>query len=126
MEHPNKEKRENQAKFLAQLPKEQREEHARLFRFGNATYVYHRQAEELEPTEADFEEWLVGLPKNIRRDMEMQGFELCKGVLSFTRYVMEKNDIGMGEWMKKHLGEADYKAYCEITEERKDGENTEV
>tara|TARA_R110002050_G_scaffold14844_1_gene46465 strand:- start:272 stop:652 length:381 start_codon:yes stop_codon:yes gene_type:complete len=126
MEHPNKKQRENQAKLLAQLPEEEREEHARLLRFGNAAYIYHRQAEELEPTEADFEEWLEGLPKNVRRDMEMQGFELCKGVLSFSRYVNEKNDIGMGEWMKKHLSAEDYKAYYEITEERKDGADTEV
>lgn len=90
MEHPNKEQRENQAKMLEQLPEEQREEHARLLRFGNAAYIYHRQAEELEPTEADFEEWLEGLPKNVRSDMEIKGFDLCKGVVSFTRYVMEK------------------------------------
>lgn len=121
MEHPNKKQQENQAKLLSQLPEEEREEHARLFRFGNAAYIYHRLADELEPTEEDFNEWLEGLPKNIRRDMEIQGFELCKGILSFTRYVMEKNDIGMEKWMKKHLSASDYKAYCEITEEGKDG-----
>jgi len=126
MEHPNKDQREDQAKLLAQLPEEQREEHARLLRFGNAAYVYHRQAKELEPTEADFEEWLGGLPKNIRRDMEIRGFELCKSVLSFSRYVMEKNDIGMEEWMKRNLSEGDYSAYCEIAKSGNDGENTEI
>lgn len=113
MEHPNKKQRENQAKLLAQLPEDEREEHARLLRFGNAAYIYHQQAEELEPTETDFNEWLEGLPINVREDMEMQGFELCKGVLSFRRYVMEKNDIGMGEWMRKNLSEEDYRAYQE-------------
>lgn len=119
MEHPNKEQRENQVKLLEQLPEQEREEHARLLRFGNAAYIYHRQAEELEPTEDDFNEWLEGLPKNVRKDMEMQGFELCSGVLSFRRYVMEKNDIGMGEWMKQNLSEADYKAYMETIEKRR-------
>jgi len=113
MEHPNKQQRENQAKLLEQLPEGEREEHARLLRFGNAAYIYHRQAENLEPTEEDFNEWLEGLPENVREDMEMQGFELCKGVLSFRRYVMEKNDIGMGEWMRKNLSEDDYKGYQE-------------
>lgn len=27
--------------------------------------------------------------------MKIRGFESCKSVLSFSRYVMEKNDIGM-------------------------------
>tara|TARA_R110002153_G_C13154519_1_gene482373 strand:+ start:341 stop:709 length:369 start_codon:yes stop_codon:yes gene_type:complete len=121
MEHPNKEQRENQAKLLAQLPEEHREEQARLLRFGNAAYIYHHKAEELEPTELDFGEWLEGLPKNVRSDMEMQGFELCKGVVSFTRYVMEKNDIGMGEWMERNLSTEDYEVYREITKEKNDG-----
>lgn len=115
MKHPNKEQQENQKKFLAELPEEQREEHARLFRFGNATYIYHKQAKELEPTKTDFDMWLTGLPKNIRNDMEIKGFELCKGVLSFTRYVMEKNDIGMDEWLKNNLNEDDYNEYCKST-----------
>lgn len=114
MEHPNKEQKENQAKFLEQLPEDQREYHAQLFRFGNAAYIYHRLATgETEPTEEDFNEWLVGLPSNIRRDMETKGFELCKGILSFTRYVNEKNDVGMEEWMKRNLSGADYRSYCE-------------
>lgn len=119
MEHPNKEQRENQKKFLEQLPQEQREEHARLFRFGNAAYIYHRQSENQEPSEEDFKEWLEGLPKNIREDMEMQGFELCKGVFSFSRYVMEKNDIGMDEWMEQNLSIDDFKAYHKTIEEKK-------
>ena len=93
MKHPNKEQQDNQKKFLAKLPKDQREEHARLFHFGNASYIYHQEAEELEPTETDFEEWLTGLPENIRSDMRNRGFESCKGIISFTRYVMEKNDL---------------------------------
>lgn len=114
MKHPNKKQQENQEKFLSKLPEEQREEHARLFRFGNAAYVYHQESEQLEPTKKDFEEWLTGLPENVRRDMIIKGFELCKSVLSFSRYVMEKNDIGMGEWMEQHLSKADYNEYLKI------------
>lgn len=117
MEHPRKQQRENQKKMLAELPEELREEHARLFRFGNTAYIYHQQAEEFEATETDFEEWLSGLPKDIRNDMEMQGFELCKGVVSFSRYVLEKNDIGMDRWMEQHLSKDDYKEYRKIIEQ---------
>ena len=119
MKHPNKEQRENQKKFLAKLPEEQRENHARLFRIGNATYIYHQQAKELEPTKTDFDMWLTGLPKNIRTDMKIKGFELCKGVLSFTRYVMEKNDIGMEEWLKQNLSKDDYNEYRKTIENKK-------
>lgn len=118
MKHPNKEQRDNQKKFLAELPEEQRADHARLFRFGNASYIYHLEAENQEPTETDFKEWLTGLPENIRNDMEIRGFDSCKSVLSFTRYVMEKNDIGMREWMQEHLGTNDYNEYCKMIEER--------
>jgi hypothetical protein len=116
MEHPNKKQQECQKGFLEGLPEEQRHKHARLLRFGNASYIYHQQADEFEPNETDFEEWLTGLPKNIRNDMEMMGFELCRGVLSFSRYIMEKNDIGMKEWMKTHLSKDDYHEYCKLTE----------
>lgn len=51
--------------------------------------------------------------------MWLDGWILCKGILSFTRYVMEKNDIGMDEWMKKHLSEDDYNEYCNLIETRK-------
>jgi hypothetical protein len=118
MEHPNKKQREAQAKLLKELPKNEREEHARLFRFGNAAYIYHEQAETLNPTETDFQEWLIALPKEVRKDMKMMGFELSKGVISFKRYVMEKNDIGMDEWMKNNLSEDDYKEYCKLIESR--------
>jgi hypothetical protein len=124
MEHPNKKQRENQKNFLASLPEDQREEHARLFRFGNAAYIYHHQSEEFEPTETDFKEWLEGLPLEVRNDFEKRGFEDCRGVVSFTRYVMEKNDIGMDEWMKKHLSESDYKEFHKVIEERKKSGNS--
>ena len=54
------------------------------------------------------------IPKNIHKDMEMMGFELSKGVLSFIRYVNEKNDIGMDTWMKEHLTPEDFKVYKKI------------
>lgn len=60
---------------------------------------------------------MIALPEDVRSYMKNKGFELCKGVLSFTRYVMEKNDIGMDEWMKNHLSEDDYNEYCKLNED---------
>tara|TARA_B100000953_G_scaffold22807_1_gene18826 strand:- start:6 stop:377 length:372 start_codon:yes stop_codon:yes gene_type:complete len=119
MKHPNKKQQEAQANFLENLPEEEREEHARLFRFGNVSFRYHQRAEQMEPTETDFNEWLTGLPEPIRSDMQKRGFEACKGVISFTRYVMEKNDIGMDKWMENNLSYEDYKEYKKLIEERK-------
>ena len=111
MEHPDKEKREQQAKFLEQLPEHMREEHARLFRFENASNLYYQMAKKFEPTENDFLEWLEGLPENAAQYVAKIGFEACKGSASFLRYMDEKNDIGMDEFMRLNLDEDDYREY---------------
>ncbi|WP_027125264.1 hypothetical protein [Gelidibacter mesophilus] len=119
MKYPNKKQREAIATIIADLPEDQREERARLLRFALVSYMYHKETEILEPTKTDFEEWLIALPKDTRNNMENLGFELCKDIISFNRYVLEKNDIGMSEWMKKHLSEDDHIAYCKLIEDRK-------
>lgn len=111
MEHPNIEQQERQKIFLDSLPENDREEHARLFRFGNTAYRYHSEAKSQEPSEQDFKEWLEGLPSNIADDMSSKGFDKCRNILSFTRYVMEKNDVGMEAWMKNNLSDEDYNHY---------------
>jgi hypothetical protein len=58
-----------------------------------------------------FDEWLCGLQENIKDIMRSKGFEGCKTILPFTRYVNERNDVGMDEWMKENLSDEDYKAY---------------
>lgn len=109
MKHPNPDIQKYQAQFLADCPAEQREFHARMFRLGNADYFYHQEASfQQTPTLADYEHWLEGLPENIRQVMQTKGFEECKTALPFTRHVMERRDIGMADWMKKHLSEEDY------------------
>ena len=109
MEHPKKAQRDNQAAMLAAAPAEQKEYLKLLFSTGNAAYIYHTETREtVIPTEADFNDWLAGLPDNVRKEMEVKGFEECKTMLPFTRHVMERNDIGMEEWMKKHLTKEEY------------------
>jgi len=96
--------RDNQAAMLEKMPEKDRKHWRIQFSIGNAAYIYHNQtSEEVIPTKADYEDWLVGLPEQIREDMKEKGFEECKTVLSFTRHVMERNDIGMDAWMEKHL-----------------------
>jgi hypothetical protein len=37
-----------------------------------------------------------------------------EGVLSFTRYVNEKNDVGLDEYIKLHMDPADYAEYRQL------------
>lgn len=113
MKHPDPELQKKQEEFLKSRPDEERELHAKLFRVGNATYRYHQLANSTndEQLKLYFSEWLTGLPDNIRVDMENKGFEECKTTFPFTRYVNERNDLGLDEWLKKHLSEEDYIFY---------------
>lgn len=122
MKHPNPDCQESQAEFLRNCPEEQREFHERMFRIGNATYIYHQQVESLNDKELYpyYLEWLEGLPAHISADMKNRGFEQCKFALSFTRYVNERKDIGLDEWMKEHLSEEDYKFTKEVEERNKE------
>ncbi len=117
VKHPKPEMNSNQEEFLTHWPDDKRRFHELLFSLGNATYRYHTRAQEFKPTQQDWEQWLEGLPENIRDDFRRQGFEASKTVLSFTRYVMEKNDVGMEEYVRKLMGEDAYKEY-QITIEK--------
>lgn len=112
MKHPNIDIQKRQIQFLENCSADERPFHAQLFRIGNAAYHYHQMANTNEEiSEKYFFEWLVGLPSGIQKDMEKKGFEACKSILSFTRYVNERRDIGMDEWMKEHISKEDYAAF---------------
>ncbi|MDR2916183.1 MAG: hypothetical protein LBV74_15385 [Tannerella sp.] len=99
---------------MRNCPENEKEFHARIFRIGNAAYIYHQLATSTtnnETLKVYYQEWLEGLPANIKADMETKEFDQCKNMFPFTRYVNERNDIGMNEWMKEHLSEEYYKDY---------------
>ena len=111
VKHPDQKCNISQAEFLVSCPADQRRFHELLFTYGNSAYLYHQKAKEFEPNKEDYEEWLEGLPEKMRKEMQKDGFEACKRVLSFTRYVMEKNDVGMEEFVKNLMGAEDYSEY---------------
>ena len=119
MEHPNSKCRIAQAEYLSRLPEEERENKARDIRIGNASYIYHQQAVPIQENRLImyYKEWLEDLPPNISRHMRMLGFEACKTMIPFTRYVNERNDIGMRDWMQEHLSPGDFN-YCQDTSTR--------
>lgn len=110
VKHPIEENNLKQEEFIKNLEEESDKNfHSLLFAFGNATYLYHNLA--FEATESDYKEWLEGLGEPIRNDMKNKGFEACKSILSFTRYVREKKDIGMVEFIKEQMGEQEYQRF---------------
>ena len=110
MIHPDSQCQKKQRDFLLQCPENEREFHAAMFRIGNASFIYHQLANNTseKTLKAYYLEWLERLPPNIQKDMKKKGFDCCKNVLPFTRYVNERKDIGMDEWMREHLSEKDY------------------
>lgn len=121
MKHPNPDVQKKQDEFLANCPDDDKEYHATAFRVGNALYTYHNQVRSVKPEELKtyYEEWLQGLPENISADMRKKGIEYCTTVLSFTRYIMERKDYGLRDWMKEHLSEEDYNYYQNAEEAAK-------
>jgi hypothetical protein len=47
----------------------------------------------------------------MRQSMEAKGFEYCRTIYPFTRHVMEKNDIGMDEYVRQQMDPVDYAEY---------------
>ena len=109
--HPLDECHHSQIKLLtAQADGAERAHLAQLLRFGNATYHYYHQ-HYIEATEADYLEWLEGLPPRPQATMRALGFEAHKEALPLRRYVLEKNDVGLGEFLRNLLSPADWQAY---------------
>lgn len=110
MKHPDPKCQQRQEDFLKECPENEKGFHQTLFRVGNAAYIYYQQAGQVNDkiSEEYFYEWLEGLSENIRKDMENKGFEACKTMVPFIRYVNERTDIGMDQWMKNHLSQEDY------------------
>ena len=117
MTHPDEECNKAQAKFLEDCDPKHRRFHELMFMVGNATYRYHQQAKEFEPTSTDWKEWLEGLDEPIKKEMESKGFDGCKGVLSFTRYVMEKNDVGLKSYLEANINKAELAEYRKLIAE---------
>lgn len=119
MKHPKLEIQKKQEQFLKNCSDEERELHARFFEIGNALYAYHEEAGKVKPADLKFyyEEWLQGLPPNIAADMRKKGLEECTTFLPFTRYINERRDIGLRDWMKEHLSPENYEYYLKSEEQ---------
>lgn len=61
-----------------------------------------------------FEEYLEGLPhEGMRRGERERGIDEIKRSFPFRRYVLERHDIGMDEFLRMNLSAHDYAFYLE-------------
>lgn len=88
---------------------------AQQLRWGNATYCYYHY-HDIPVTETDYLEWLEGLPPRPQAAMRALGFEDNKEALPLRRYVLEKNDIGLSEFLKVVLSPTDWSDYQATSE----------
>jgi hypothetical protein len=112
VKHPLEQYNTAQENFISNISDQDKEYHSLLFSYGNASYLYHHLP--IESTFEDYTEWLEGLNENMRKDMQTKGFEACKNILSFTRYVREKRDIGMEDFVIERMGTEEYSKFKEL------------
>ena len=105
--HPLDQNHQSQLACLAALPAEQRAQQAQLFRLGNASYRYQQQAAG-NITEADYRDWLEGLPAKMRRVVEQEGFEVSKRSLALRRHALERRDQGYEAFLQAILSPEDW------------------
>ena len=90
---------------------------ASMFRLECHEQMLPQDQQKLKYVSEDLTKWVVKsrskLTDNMKKDMQRKGFEACKSILPFTRYVNERCDIGMDDWMKNHLSDDDFKAWID-------------
>ena len=119
VKHPLESCNVEQEKLIANMRRDEKMLNELMFSYGNASYRYHAISKDFKPTVEDYNEWLSGLDPDVKKGMKEKGFSGCLGVLSFTRYVNEKNDIGMDEYVKNLMGVEDFNSYMEIVTNEK-------
>jgi len=111
VKHPIEGCNEEQELFLSKCPESKRRIHELFFTLGNATFQYHRRAKEYKPDKADWDEWIECLEGPVKSGMNKLGFEKGRLALPFTRYVLERNDIGLDEFLANTVPAEDLKDY---------------
>lgn len=113
IKHPDLKLHENQVKILEGLPDSEKPEHAQLFRLGNAAMHYYHKT---EPTRQDYEDWLSGLPENLKKAMTAKGYQDCKSILPLQRHALERRDLGMDVFIRKLLNDEDFAVWSQSGE----------
>lgn len=81
-------------------------------RTTNVTLHNYRELE-ADPSEDDFNEWIKILPEEMANKFRNEGYRASNGVISLRRHTVERNDIGLSEYMRRWLPSEDYSRWIE-------------
>lgn len=84
-----------------------------LFRIGQTTTSYYKQLKAQELTENDFKQWIESLQEPMKGAFSKKGLMECRGILNFQRFILELQDKGLNDYLKRELSEDDYNYYLE-------------
>ena len=79
----------------------------RILYIGRVVMEYYKQAT-FEPSLTDFDLWIESLKEPMKSNFKMMGYEKCKGILNFKRFVLELKGYGMIDFLKRNLSAEDF------------------
>ena len=80
----------------------------KLIRIGKVINSYYYQLNKKEITEEKFNIWIESLEDPMKKDFKEKGLEKCRGVLNLQRFILELQDNGLEEYLKRELTEEDF------------------
>ena len=111
VKHPEPSRNTAQEIIIRQFPEEERRFYELFFSYSNASRIYHLETPEQEPTRYDFRQWLAKLSEPIRIAFEVSGFEECRLLPDFIRYIHEKRHLEEEEFICSLMDEENYQEY---------------
>jgi hypothetical protein len=67
------------------------------------TYLYYREARNLEATPADFAAWLATLPAPRRSHAESRGLASSRSIPDFKRFLLERRGYSLTDFLAARL-----------------------
>ncbi|MDJ0367936.1 hypothetical protein QMK33_22570 [Hymenobacter sp. H14-R3] len=81
-----------------------------------AVYQYFQLGAELVPTEADFSDWLAGLPPSLTGLYRAAGFTAARHNPSFKRFLLEVRGFSLHEHLTQQLSPAAFAWWLTLDE----------
>ena len=77
--------------------------HGALGDIAFTTYLYYREARNLEATPGDFAAWLAMLPAARRAHAESRGLVSARSIPDFKRFLLEKRGYSLTDFLRARL-----------------------
>ena len=72
------------------------------------TTSYYSQLSENDYTENNYKLWIESLKEPMKSHFKDKGFQNCKGVVNFQRFILELKDESLDEYIKQRLTNEEY------------------